>query len=207
MAQMHVTSESPTKIVLEMDPAWKAETSKTYAQSVRQGRGCLGYIALAFVLILGVVGFSLFTNSIALLPWYFWAFAVVALIGGGIFAFIHLSFESSHKDEAGEVVVTFDLDSQQATRVEKSNSGKIKQTEIKLEQVTKVLLHGDDLGHRLTVTLESQNNQPFNVNFDVFFDSKPMIELGKKIGEFIKKPVVFKITDAGKPVSEETIHP
>jgi len=205
MAQMHVTSESSTKMILELDPSWKAETSKTYAQSVKQGRGCLGYIALAFVLVLGVVGYSFFTNSIASLPWYFWAFAVVALVGGGIFTFIHLSFESSHKNEAEEAVVTFDLDSQQAIRVEKSNSGKIKQNEIKLEQVTQVLIHGDDLGHRLTVTLESQNNPPFNVNFDVFFDSRPMIELGKKLGEFIKKPVVFKVTDAGNPVSEETI--
>jgi hypothetical protein len=34
-----------------------------------------------------------------------------------------------------------------------------------------------------------------------------MMELGKKIGAMIKKPVVFKITDAGKPVSEETIQP
>ena len=109
------------------------------------------------------------------------------------------------KNEAKEATVSIDLDSQRAVRVEKLNSGKIKQYDLKLEQVTHVLIHGDDLGHRLTVTLESQNNPPFNVNSDVFYDSNPMIEIGKKLGTLIKKPVVFKITDAGKPVSEETI--
>ena len=37
MAEMHVTRESPTQITLETDPTWKVETSKTYADSVKQG--------------------------------------------------------------------------------------------------------------------------------------------------------------------------
>jgi hypothetical protein len=207
MAQMRVTNESPTKMILELDPSWKAETSKRYAQSVKRGRGCLGFTAIAFVFILAKVGYYFATNSLGSLPWDFWVFAIIVLVGGGIFAFIQISFESSRKNDVQEVMVTIDLDSQQAVRVEKSISGKTKQNELKLEQVTQVLIHGDDFGHRLAVTLESQNNPSFNINSDVFFDSKPIIELGKKLGDLIKKPVVFKITDAGKPVSEETIQP
>jgi hypothetical protein len=89
--------------------------------------------------------------------------------------------------------------------VEKSNSGKTTQQELKLEQITKVLVHGDDAIHTITVTLESYNNSSFKVNSDVFFDSKPMLEFGMKLGSFIKKPVIFKIMEAGKLISEETV--
>lgn len=207
MAQMRVTNESPTKITLELDPAWKAEMSKTYAQSIKQGRGCLGFVAVAFLLILTILGYSFSTNSLRSLPWYFWAFAVIVLTGAVIFVLFEVYFESSHKNDAEEATVTIDLDSQRVVRVEKLNSGKTTQNELKLEQVTRVLIHGDDAGHRLKLTLESKSDPPFEVNSDVFFDSEPMMELGRKLGAFIKKPVVFKITDAGEPVSEETLQP
>lgn len=205
MAKMHLTSESPTKITLELDPAWKAETSKTYAESIKQGRGCSGFVAIAFLFILTILGYSISTNSLMSLPWYFWVFAFLVLIGGVIFVLFEVSFQSSRKNDAEEATVTIDLDSQRAVRVEKLNSGKTIQNELKLEQVNQVLIHGEDTGHRLKLTLESQSNPPFEVSSDVFFDPKPMIELGKKLGAFIKKPVVFKITDTGKPVSEETV--
>lgn len=207
MAQMHVTNESPTKITLELDPAWRVKTSETYAESIKQGRGCFGAIAITFLLILSILGYSFFTNSLGSLPWYFWAFAVILLTVGAILVIFEASFQSSHNNRAEEATVTIDLDSQRAVRVEKLKSGKTTRNELKLEQVTQVLVCGDDAGHRLTVTLESQNDPSFNLNSDVYFDSKPMIELGKKLGAFIKKPVVFKITEAGKPVSEETVQP
>jgi hypothetical protein len=205
MAEMHVTNESPTQITLELDPAWKAETSKTYAESIKRGRGCLGFVAIVFLLMLTILGYSNFTNSLRSLPWSFWVFAILVFIGGVIFVLFEVYFESSHKNDAEEARVTIDLESQRAIRVEKLNSGKTTQNELPLEHVTQVLIHGDDAGHRLTVTLESHHDPSFNINSDVFFDSKPMLELGKKLGALIKKPVVFKITDAGKPVSEETV--
>jgi hypothetical protein len=111
----------------------------------------------------------------------------------------------SPKNDAEEATVTIDLDSQRAIRVEKLKSGKTTQNEQNLELVTHVLIHGDDAVHTLRVILESQNGPSFQVNSDVFFDSQPMIELGKKLGAFLKKPVVFKIMEAGKPISVETV--
>lgn len=205
MAEMHVTHESPTQITLELDPAWKAETSKTYAESIKRGRGCLAIVAIAFLLICTTLGYSISTSSLGSLSWSFWLFAILVLIGGVIFVLFEVYFETSHKNDAKEARVTIDLDSQRAIRVEKSNSGKTTQNELNLEQVTRVLIHGDDAVHTLKVTLESQNSPSFHVNSDVFFDSQPMIELGKKLGDFLKKPVVFKIMEAGKLISEETI--
>jgi hypothetical protein len=112
---------------------------------------------------------------------------------------------SSHRNDAEEATVTIDLESQRALRVEKLHSGKTTQTELTLEQVTQVLIHGNDAVHTLKVTLESQTGPSFHVNSDVFFDSNPMLEFGKKLGAFIKKPVVFKVTEAGELISEEAV--
>jgi hypothetical protein len=205
MAEMHVTNETPTRITLEIDPAWKAETSKTYADSLKQGRGCLGIVALAYIIIFAIVGYSRSNNSLNTLPWSFWVIAVLVFLGGMLFILLEVYFVSSHRKDAKEATVTIDLDSQRVIRVEKSNSGKTTQQELKLEQITKVLVHGDDAIHTITVTLESYNNSSFKVNSDVFFDSKPMLEFGMKLGTFIKKPVIFKIMEAGKLISEETV--
>jgi hypothetical protein len=205
MAEMHVTHESPGQITLELDPAWKAETSKTYADSIKQGRGCLGIVAIAFLVILTILGYSRSTNSLGSLPWTFWIFAILVFIVGGMFILLEVYFVSSHRNDAKEATVTIDLNSHRALRVEKSNSGKTTQKELQLEQVTQVLIHGNDAVHTLEVTLESQNGPPFLVTSDVFFDSQPMLEFGKKLGAFIKKPVVFRVTEGGELISEETI--
>lgn len=206
MTQMHVTNESPTKITLELDPDWKADISKTNANSRKQGRACLGCVAIAFLLILTVLGYSISTNSLSSLPWYFWVFTVIVFIGGLILVIFKVSFQSSGESEVEEVTVTIDLDSQQAVRVEILASGKRTQSELELEQVTRVLIHGNYAEEWLELSLESEGNPPFEVNSEwFFFEPQPMIEFGKKLGAFIKKPVVFKMTDAGKPVSEETV--
>ena len=76
---------------------------------------------------------------------------------------------------------------------------------MRIEQVTRVLVHADDLGHSITVALETQDGPPFNVSSDVFLDPGPMIDLGRKIGALIAKPVVFLTTDADMLVSEVVI--
>ena len=70
-----------------------------------------------------------------------------------------------------------------------------------------MLIHGDDAIHTLTVKLESGEGPSFNVNSDVFYDSTPMLELGKKLGAFLQRPVVFKVMEAGKLISEEAVQP
>jgi hypothetical protein len=205
MAEMHVTHESPTQITLETDPAWREEMSKTYADSITQWRGCGGAVAIAFLLLFAIIGYSRSTNSLSSLPWSFWVVAVLVFIGGVLFVLFEVYFELSNRNDAEEATVTIDLESQRALRVEKLHSGKTTQTELNLEQVTQVLIHGNDAVHTLKVTLESQTGPSFHVNSDVFFDSQPMLELGKKLGAFIKKPVVFKVTEAGELISEEAV--
>ncbi len=198
MATMLVTEDTPKKMVLVKDssqPIFKPLTLK----------GCLGpafAIECVLFLVYARARSSFFDGSPS---WLFWGLSISALIVQIFVIVVFVSYVSVYNNEPKEATVSIDLDSHQAVRVEKLHSGKIKQVDLNLEQVTRVLIHGDDLGHRLTITLESRDNPPFNVNSDVFFDSRPMIELGKKLGVLIRKPVVFKITDAGKTVSEEII--
>jgi hypothetical protein len=200
MATMLLTKDTPTKMVLEMDTSQPTFKPLTW-------RGCigptLGFTGLLF-LVFAWARYSFFDGSQS---WLFWVITIAALLVEIFLIVVFVFYVSGYNNEAKEATVSIDLDSQQAVRVEKSNSGKIRQFDLNLEEVTRVLIHGDDAGHRLTVTLESQSSPPFNVNSDVFFDSNPMIELGKKLGVLIKKPVVFKVTDSGNPVSEEIIQP
>lgn len=205
MAEMRLTHESPTEITLELDPEWKVEMSKTYADSLKQGRGCFAIVVVAFLLLFAIIGYSNSTNSLSSLPWSFWIVAALVFIGGMLLVLFEVYFIASHQNDAKEAMVSIDLDSQRALRVEKSNSGKTTQKELRLEQVTQILIHGDDAVHTLKVTLETQNGPSFSINSDVFYDSQPMLELARKLGAFIKKPVVFKITEGGELISEETV--
>jgi hypothetical protein len=200
MATMLLTEDTPTKMVLEMDTSQPTFKPLTW-------RGCIGPTLGLTGLLLLVFAWARYRFFDGSQSWLFWVITVAALLVEIFLIVVFVLYVSSYNNEAKEATVSVDLASQQAVRVEKLNSGKIRQYDLKLEEVTQVLINGDDQGHRLTVTLESQKNASFNINSDVFFDSKPMIELGKKLGDLIKKPVVFKVTDSGKPVSEETIQP
>jgi hypothetical protein len=199
---MVVTHDTPTRLVLEMDKSQPQFKPLTW-------RGCIGPslgVILVFILIFALVWAS-FSFSYNSLSWLLWPFIIsIILVATFLVAGIFISL-SNYKHQIKEATVCIDLDSQEAVRIEKCNSGKINHFILNIKEVTQVLIHGDDLGHRLTVTLESYNNPSFSINSEVFYDSKPMIELGKKLGAMIKKPVVFKITDTGKPVSEETLQP
>ena len=198
MATMLLTEDTPKKMVLEMDASQPKFKPLTWNGCIGPALGITGFLIVAFAW----ARFRFFDSSQS---WLFWVITIAALLVEIFIIFIFVSYVSGYNNDAKEATVSIDLDAQQAVRIEKLNSGKIKQYDLKLEQVTRILIHGDDAGHRLTVTLESQSNPPLKVNSDVFFDSNPMIELGKKLGALIQKPVVFKITDSGKPVSEETI--
>jgi len=205
MATMRVTEETPTKMILELDPEYREFAAETYANSVKSGLGCLGFLAITVISVLFIAGYSFFTNSLRSLPWSFWVFAVVVLIAGALFVFSEVSFLSSRKNYAQEVKTTIDLDSQHAVRVEKLKSGKVNHYDLDLNQVRRILIHCEELGHSCRVLLDSPGSPGFEVNSDVFFDVEPMKAFGKKLGSILKKPVVLKMTDGGNLISEETI--
>jgi hypothetical protein len=198
VATMLVTDDTPEKLVLVMDPSYPKFKPLTL-------HGCIGPTILftsILILIFIWARVRFFNDSQS---WLFWLITAGVLIAAVSLIFIFISSLSVYRNEAKEATVSVDLDSQQAVRVEKLNSGETKQYALKFEHITRILVHGDDAGHRLTVTLESQNTQPLKVNSDVFINPSQMIEFGKKLGDLIKKPVLFKVTEAGKPVSEEII--
>jgi hypothetical protein len=199
---MLVTHDTPAKIILEMDKSQPQFKPLTWRGCIGPSLGVMLILFLLFIFLWVSNSFSYGSTSWLLRAFIISTSLTAVFLIGGIFISV-----SNYNLNMKEATVSIDRDSQVAVRIEELNSGKVDQTKLDLKEVTRILIHGDDLGHRLTVTLESENHPSFNVNSDVFYDPRPMVELGKKLGTLIKKPVVFKITDAGKPVSEETIQP
>jgi len=194
MAIMLVTEDTPKKMVLEMD----ASQPKS-----NPWKGCGVPIILINLFLIPV--FILRARSYLFSGSQFWVETIVVSLVEVALISIFVFFLRIQRNEAKEATVSIDLEAQQATRIEKLNSGETKQYELRFEQISQILIHGEEAGHRLTVTLESPNNPPLEVNSDVFFNPAQMLEFGKKLGSLIKKPVMFKVTEAGKPISEETI--
>ncbi|MBI1795323.1 MAG: DUF1772 domain-containing protein [Chloroflexi bacterium] len=186
-----MTEETPTKIILKKNKSEQGGEGCTYAAIA---------VTIALILVSVFAGLAYFNSSRS---WLFWTITAAALLIEVLF--VYLAVLMSPRNNVHEATVSIDLDTQQATRIEKLNSGKIQKYSLRLEQVSRISIHGEDAGHRLEVTLDSQNSLPLKVNSDVFFDPEPMKALGNKIGKLLKKPVVLKITDQGKIVSEEII--
>jgi hypothetical protein len=197
MAEMRVTHESPTQMILEVDPEWKTWMSKNHAGSVKQRLGCCAFFAVAFLLLSGIIWYSNSTNSLDSPPWPFWVVAVLVLLAGMFWVLVEVHDVVSHRNDGENITITIDLNSRRAIRIVRWRSGKTKQTELKLDHVTQVLIHGNNAIHTLTVSLRSQTGPSLQVNSDVFYDSEPLLEFGKRLGTFITKPVVLKITEAG----------
>ena len=187
MTEMLLKEETPTKLVFEMAPP----TRSFWAE----WRGPL----INPLLFLAVTFFLLSTMSTSL-TWLYWVIGVgVFLVEIFMFNIIFTSVQNA--------TLTIDLNSQRATRFEKFLFGKEKHEELKLQQVNRVLIHYEEVGHHCKLILESQSNTPFIVTYDFGGGAEILKALGKKIGELLKKPVVFKVTDSGNPISEETIQP
>jgi hypothetical protein len=200
MASMIVTEDKPNKIILELNHSQSKSKPLTWNGCIRPS--LLITIFLFFVLVGARLSFFEGSQS-----WLFWSITAGAILVAIFLVVVMVFFVSTYRNEAKEAHVTIDSDSQQAVRIEKLNSGKTKQYDLKFGQISQVLIHGDDLGHRLMLTLESPNSPSLDVNSDVFIDPQPMIELGRKLGRLIGKPVLYKVTDAGKPFSEEIVQP
>jgi hypothetical protein len=198
MATMLLTKDTADKMVLEMD------TSRPKFRPLAWN-GCIGPALGITGLLILALAWAWFRFSNGSQSWLLWVIAIFALLIEIIIIIAFVSAVLTYNKEAKEATVTIDSDAQRVVRVERLNSGGTRQYELKLEQVSRILIHGEEAGHSLTLTLESQHNPSIEVNSDVFFNPEAMIMLGKKLGELIKKPVVFKTTEAGKFISEEII--
>lgn len=199
--QMLVTEDTPTKLVLQTNPAYNQDLDNTYASSLKSGLGCFGILAIVLVFIL----YLFFTTPLSAHPWYFWVFSVAFLIALTVFLFLEISLLNDHRTSARETTVTVDFLSQRASRMEKPKSGKVRQREINLNEVSRVLIDCQEVGHLCKLILESQNNPPFEVNSAYDFEMDPLKDLGKKIGGHLNKPVVLKLAEGSRVESEEEI--
>ena len=198
---MLVTEDSPEKVVLQTNPTYNQERDKTFASSLKSGLGCFGIFAalLAFIL------FYVFTTPRSFLPWYFWLFTAIFFVALTIFISIEISFINFNRNFPRESTITIDLDSQRALRIEKLKSGKAIQSEIKLNDVSRVLIDCQAIGHSCKLALESQSNAPFEVNSAYDFEMESVKEIGKKLGRLLNKPVVLKWSEGSKVESEEEV--
>ena len=184
MATLRVIAESPTKLVLEMD----SPTRANWADS----RGYLLYPLLSLALVF--LCLSTYKPPI----WLYW------VIAAGVLLFVsfvlYVIFTSPQ-----EATVIIDLMSGRATRIEKSVIGRKKKQELELGRVSRILINAEEVGHHYRVILESQSKPHLEVNFAIDSEAESFRELGKKIGSLLNKPVVFKHTDSGNLISEETL--
>ena len=198
MASMVLTEDTPRKLVLQLNSSQPRFRPLTWSGCIRPALAVNGVL----ILILAWTWARFMAGS---QPWLSWAITAAALLAEVSLGIILWNHVTGYNNSAKEAKVDIDLDTQQAVRFERLHSGRTRQHALRLEQATRVLVHADDLGHSITVALESRDRPPFNVSSDVFLDPGPMIELGRKIGTLIAKPVVFLTTDAGTLVSEVVI--
>ena len=199
--QMLVTEDTPTKVVLQTNPAYNQDLDETYASNLKNGLGCLGIFAILLVSIL----YFFFTTPRSALPWYFWVCSGAFFTVLTVFLLLEISLVNDHRTFGRETTVTVDLLSQRALRIEKPRSGKVRQTEINLGEVNRILIDCQEVGHLCKLVLESQNHPPFEVNSAYDFDLGLLKDLGKKIGGLLNKPVILKLREGGKVESEEEI--
>ena len=171
-----VTNETPSRLVLKTNPAYNQDRDKTYASSRKSGIGCLGFFALVFALIF--VYYSASQSH----PWYFWVIAGIVLIAFVLFVSIEVNSRNTNRNFARDITVTVDINTGQALRIEKLDSGITRQSEIKLNEVSRLLIDCQGLGHSCTLFLESHGNTPFEVNSASDFEVEQIKEIGKKLG-------------------------
>lgn len=194
-----VTDETPSKLVLKSNPTYNQERDKTYASTRKNGIGCIGIFVLAFALMF------LYYSTTESHPWYFWVVVGIVLIAFVFFAFLQVNFFNTNRNFAHDITVTIDLNAGQGLRVEKLESGKTKQSEIKLEEVSRILIACQAVGHSCKLVLELQGSEPFEVNSAYDFDVEAMKEIGKKLGGLLNKPVSVRWSEGSKIDSEEEI--
>ena len=178
MAEMIMKEETPTRIVVERNPASRAK----WTEHVRN----LAIPSLFFFLIAS-------SEPEAIV----WRVALIVLV------IVELFFVYLFVWDWADVRVTIDLKSQRATRIKIFLFVNISKKELRLEKASQVLIHCEEVGKHCTLLIESSSKLAFEVAFGTDMDF--MMALGKKIGRLLKKKVVFKHTDMGNIISEYTI--
>jgi len=198
MAAMRVTEETPTKLVLETNTPQNEETS-------RQGLGC-SWIVFGITIAI-IVAFLMFgyPSYHTLNSWLFWVISIGGLLLEAFIIYTAIFVSQVVKVGVEKAAVNIDLQAQQAVRVETLRSGRVQSYELKLDEVSRVLVCREELGHSCKVLLDSQNGSHIEVNSDMFFETEPMKAFATKLGDFLKKPVVLKMMDQGNinSMSEE----
>jgi hypothetical protein len=164
---------------------------------------------VAIILVFGLVSaFRYFLNGPH--SWLFWIIAIGILIAEFFLIRLIYSYMKDYSKDNVVLVetVTVDLDSQRAIRIEKMQSGKIKEKVLELGQVSRVVVNMEEHGHHHRLYLESPARESFQVSIAFAtgsYGSNALIAHGRKIGRFLNKPVVLKHTDLGNIISEDTI--
>ena len=195
---VQIKEETDTKIILE----W-VKQPVNWSDNL----GCIfplliAATALVFGLVRAFYFFSAGTYS-----WLFWIIAILVVVVEFLIIRLLFGFMRTH-DNTLEEIVTVDLDAQRASRKEKLQSGRIKQAELDLGQISRVLINMEEHGHHHRLYLESHDKDAFQVSIAFAtgpYSSEELIEHGKKIGRLLSKPVVLKHTDIGHLISEVTI--
>ena len=202
MDKMQIIEDTPTKLVLEKSFAgsdmWR-EWSKSLILPL------LFFAGSALALLTGF-----------LQDWWVWVIFGGALIVEAFMLYIFLTSER-------RLTITIDLPSRTVTRIEALVSGKVKKDTLRVDQVSQVLMHSEEVGHHTKLLLESPTQPPLKIadNYDLLtldqgkYVSNPSTEdastiksldtLGKKIGSLLEKPVTAKLTDQGTVISQEVV--
>jgi len=194
-----IIDETPSKLILKTNPAYNQDRDETYASSRKSGFGCLGFFLLAFALIF--VNYSTSQTT----PWYFWVVTGIIFAAFLFFIFLQINFVNTNKNFARDIKVTIDMDTQQGRRVEKLSSGTERVSEVNLNDVVRILIECQAVGHSCKLLLELKNEQLFEVNSAVDFELGDIKEMGRKLGGLLNKPVILKWLEGSKVDSEEEI--
>ena len=204
MGTERIIEETATKLVLEMvDPILEDDRKEWRKVLINP----LLFLVVSYIIV--YVALSL--------TWLYWAIAIGVLLIEAFFLFLLLG-------SARKRMVTIDLYSRRATRIEELRIGFKKKQELALEEVSRIVYQCDESKHHdlpeCRVQLESPNHPPLIVTnnpslmvtgdnenpHQVFsMGSRSLLPLARKLGKFIKKPVVSRSIDKGTILSEQTI--
>jgi len=190
MNTITVSEETPTKLVLKTD---KPE----------QSRGCTNVAVIATITLILIVAYARNTFFDSSRAWLFWVIIVVALLLEAFF--VYMAITLSPRKRIKEANVSIDINSQRAVRVEKLNSGKIKQYDLELAKVKQVVVRLEKLGGYYLLLERVDDGGDFSVASGSFEDGEHIKDLGIKIGNFLRRPVVYQYTEAGKLEEEKHI--
>ena len=188
MAAMHVIEETPTKIILETVRSQSRD-------SAGRGLGCSGIvfgITLILVIVVTVFGYLYHNTPRSSL---FWAVTVGSLLMETLVIYTAIFVSRVVNAVVEKAAVNIDLHSYRAVRIEKLRSGHLHYYELKLEDVSRILVCQEEPGQSCRVLLDTKTGSHLEVNSDeiVGMESVESMKLfAGRLGELLKKPVVLK---------------